>query len=84
MLAINGNDLMSALKIEPGPKIGAILDVLLGEVLEDPARNENTYLLSRAEQLQLKDLDDIRNQARKLIEEKRDDEDQSLQRRFKV
>lgn len=84
MLAINGNDLMSALKISPGPKIGAILDVLLGEVLEDPAHNESSYLLSRAEKLQENNLDDIREQARKLIEEKRDDEDQSLQRRFKV
>ena len=84
MLAINGDDLISVLKLTPGPKFGAILDVLLGEVLEDPARNERSYLLARAEKIKEQNLDEIREQARKLIEEKRDDDDQSLQRRFKV
>lgn len=84
MLAINGDDLISVLKLTPGPKFGAILDVLLGEVLEDPTRNERSYLLARAEKIKEQNLDEIREQARKLIEEKRDDDDQSLQRRFKV
>ena len=84
MLALNGNDLMSELQLKPGPKFGAILDVLLGEVLEDPVRNDRSYLLARAEKIKEQDLDDIRMQARKLIEEKRDGDDQSLQRRFKV
>lgn len=35
MLKVNGNDLMQELKIKPGPKIGAILEVLLAEVIED-------------------------------------------------
>ena len=30
MLKINGNDLMKILEIKPGPKIGQILDILLG------------------------------------------------------
>ena len=33
MLKINGNDLIKKIKIKPGPKIGAILDVLLAEVI---------------------------------------------------
>ena len=39
MLKINGDDLIKILKIKPGPKIGAILDVLLSEVLEDAELN---------------------------------------------
>jgi tRNA nucleotidyltransferase (CCA-adding enzyme) len=84
MLALNGHDLIAELALDPGPKIGAILDVLLGEVLEEPERNEHTYLLERARLLQLENLEDLRTQARLLIEEKRDDEDQDMQRRFKV
>jgi len=84
MLALNGHDLMAELSLLPGPKIGAILDVLLGEVLEDPVRNERAYLLERAQALQLENLEDLRTQARLLIEEKRDDEDHDMQKRFKV
>jgi len=84
MLALNGHDLIEELKLTPGPKIGAILDVLLGEVLEDPERNERLHLLSRARELQSSELEALRSQARLLIEEKREDDDQDMQRRFKV
>jgi tRNA nucleotidyltransferase (CCA-adding enzyme) len=46
-LAIGGQDL-ETLGLRPGPIFGQILRQLLEEVLEDPARNEPTYLLSRA------------------------------------
>lgn len=84
MLAVNGNDLMTQLELTPGPKIGAILDVLLGEVLEDPERNSKEYLLERAKLLSADDLESLRQQARELIEEKRADEDQDMQKRYKV
>jgi len=84
MLAVNGNDLMSELSLQPGPKIGAILDVLLGEVLEDPERNTKEYLLQRAKLLSEDDLESLRKQARESIEEKRENEDQDMQKRFKV
>lgn len=48
MLAINGHDLMKDLKIPPGPAIGRIMDQLLEEVLDDPARNTVEYLSERA------------------------------------
>jgi len=44
MLKINGNDLMKILDIKPGPKIGQILDILLGYVLDDPKKNEKEFL----------------------------------------
>ncbi|MCR5279475.1 MAG: CCA tRNA nucleotidyltransferase [Lachnospiraceae bacterium] len=45
-LKVTGNDLMNA-GIPAGPRIGEILNGLLAEVLEDPAKNDRDYLLSR-------------------------------------
>jgi len=44
MLKVNGNDVMRILKIKPGPKVGQILDILLGLTLEDPRNNEKRFL----------------------------------------
>lgn len=44
MLKINGGDIMKTLSILPGPKVGQILDVLLGYVLEDPKKNKKDLL----------------------------------------
>lgn len=44
MLKINGDEIMRQLGVEPGPKIGQILDVLLGYVLEDPKKNKKEWL----------------------------------------
>ncbi|MFH1575642.1 MAG: HD domain-containing protein [Candidatus Nealsonbacteria bacterium] len=43
MLNVTGNDIMSQLGIQPGPKIGQILDILLGYVLEDPKKNRKEF-----------------------------------------
>ncbi|PIR44023.1 hypothetical protein COV23_01990 [Candidatus Wolfebacteria bacterium CG10_big_fil_rev_8_21_14_0_10_31_9] len=51
MLKINGSDIMSILKITPGPKIGKILSALLEEVLDDPKKNVKKYLESKAKEL---------------------------------
>ena len=48
MLKINGIDLMELLKEKPGPKIGQILDALLGLVLDDPKKNNKKYLETEA------------------------------------
>ncbi|HEV8265176.1 MAG TPA: CCA tRNA nucleotidyltransferase [Gemmatimonadales bacterium] len=45
-LAVKGDELIAA-GVRPGPDVGATLERLLGEVLEDPARNTKQYLLSR-------------------------------------
>jgi len=44
MLEVDGNDVMKILDIKPGPKVGDILDILLGYVLEDPKKNEKEFL----------------------------------------
>jgi tRNA nucleotidyltransferase (CCA-adding enzyme) len=47
-LAIDGNDLQQELGIEPGPRIGALLDRLMEAVLDDPSRNRPEELLALA------------------------------------
>ena len=51
MLKINGKDIMDILKIEPGPKVGQILNVLLGYVLEEPEKNKKEFLSEETEKL---------------------------------
>lgn len=46
-LKVDGNDVMKALNLSPGPLVGRILDELFKEVEEDKARNKKAYLLKR-------------------------------------
>ena len=56
MLAVDGKDVMEIAKIEPGPKVGQILSILLDEVLEDPLKKRKKYLKNRIQELiKLKD-----------------------------
>jgi len=84
MLKINGDDLMRVLKIPAGPKIGAILDVLLGEVLEDPELNTADNLEKQARKLVDLDLEELRRRAKAVIEEKRLEEDKEIKKHYKV
>ena len=47
-LAIDGHDLQRELGLEPGPRIGLILDRLMERVLDDPSLNERETLLRLA------------------------------------
>lgn len=49
-LAINGQDLIN-LGLQPGPQFGTILQTLTNEVIDDPEKNDRTYLLQRAQEL---------------------------------
>jgi len=51
MIKINGNDIMKILNIQPGPKIGQVLDILLAQVLEDPQKNNRDYLENETKRL---------------------------------
>ncbi len=83
-LKVNGNDLIKDLKIKPGPQIGAILEVLLGEVIVDPEKNKKVYLKKRAKKLLEYDLKNLRIKAKDLIEGKRDEDDKKIKNKFKV
>jgi putative nucleotidyltransferase with HDIG domain len=47
-LAVNGDDIMRDLNLQPGPIIGRILNDLLEMVLDDPEANNYAALISRA------------------------------------
>jgi len=51
MLRLNGSDVMKLGELSPGPKVGYLLDVLLGEVLEDPKKNTKKYLKEKVKEL---------------------------------
>lgn len=50
-IAIKGEDIMEILGIPPGPKIGAVLEVLLQEIIDAPEKNERDYLRRRIGEL---------------------------------
>ncbi|WRS28751.1 CCA tRNA nucleotidyltransferase [Oscillospiraceae bacterium MB08-C2-2] len=50
-LKVDGNRLMAALGLPPGPEIGKLLQALLAQVLEDPSMNEEQVLLETAKRL---------------------------------
>ncbi|MDP3015336.1 MAG: HD domain-containing protein [bacterium] len=51
MLKVNGEDVMKILGIEPGPRVGRILSVLLDEVIENPEKNTKENLEFRIQDL---------------------------------
>ena len=50
-LKIKGQDVIDILKIDPGPKVGWILNILLGQILQDPKRNNTRYLKKQIKEL---------------------------------
>lgn len=84
MLKINGDYMISDLGFKPGPKMGAILDVLLAEVIEDPKLNKRDYLAKRALELNKNDLNEIRKQAKEVIKQKRSKDDVKMKEEFWV
>lgn len=84
MLKVNGTDLMKELKLKPGPKIGAILDVLLAEVIEDAKLNNRKWLMGRAGELDKQDLEKLRKLAKVRIEEKKEEDDKEIRQKHWV
>ncbi len=84
MLAINGRDLMETLRMAPGPKIGALLDCLLAEVIDDSSKNTRDALLERAQTLEKENMDQLRKRAKDTIEEKRDTDDRKVKQKHWV
>jgi poly(A) polymerase/tRNA nucleotidyltransferase (CCA-adding enzyme) len=83
MLKINGEDIIKILKISPGPKIGAILNALLAEVLENPNLNKKETLKKRVKDLGKKNIQEL-SQKSKEIEEKKEEIDLEEKKKFYV
>jgi len=84
MLKVNGNDLMKGLKMKAGPMLGAILDVLLSEVIENPEKNKKEILLARAKSLSKENPAKLREMAKEKIEEKKEEEDKEIKAKYWV
>lgn len=83
-LKINGNDLIGSLKIKPGPQIGAILDILLSEAIDDSSLNTKKYLTQRAKELAKMDIAKLRFLAKDKILEKKKDDNKKLKDKYWV
>ena len=83
-LAIGGGDLIKALKLKPGPRIGGILNALLADVLDDPKKNKKAYLLERANELKDEDPKSLKalGELAKDVEEKRRED--KIKRKYHV
>ncbi len=83
MLKINGEDVMKELAITGSPKVGLILNSLLAEVLDDPAKNTQEYLTQRIHELNKLTADDLQK-ALDRIEKAREAEDKEMMQKYHV
>ncbi len=83
MLAVNGDILKNELGLDQGIKLGLIIKSLLAEVLDDPSKNEKSFLIKRA--LELKDLSDkdLRESLSR-IEKAQKEQEESIKRKYYV
>ncbi|MBI2036840.1 MAG: HD domain-containing protein, partial [Candidatus Liptonbacteria bacterium] len=75
MLAASGEDVMRVASLAPGPKVGAILAILLEEVLDDPAKNTKEYLEGRIAELAKQSEQELEEMRRKAKERKNEFEE---------
>ncbi len=87
MLAVRGEDILTHLGIEPGPRVGHILNALLEEVLDDPKKNTKEYLLGRMEELnKLSDVQllKLREQAKEKVEGREEEREREIKKKSYV
>lgn len=84
MLAINGDYLIKEMGFAPGPKMGAVLDCLLSEVIEEVEKNNLEYLSQRAKELYELEIENLREKAKEVIEEKRENDDRQIKQSYRV
>jgi len=86
MLKVDGREIMKILNIKQSPEIGAILNVLLSEVLDDPEKNNKEYLTKKVKEFKkIKNLDlkEIKK-CEKKIKERKEEEDLKDKQKFWV
>ena len=84
MLKLNGDIMIKDLEFEPGPQIGAVLNVLLAEVIEDPTKNTLEYLSKRAISLKNENLSQLKDLAKEKIKEKQEEEEANIKKKHWV
>lgn len=87
MLKVNGDILMQELGISPGPRLGAILQILLEEVIDNPKMNTREELLSRTSELLTEEVDSLTSKAdlaKEKVEHADDQEKKKIRRKFHI
>ncbi|PIV31954.1 hypothetical protein COS33_00445 [Candidatus Wolfebacteria bacterium CG02_land_8_20_14_3_00_37_12] len=82
MLKVNGEDVMKILKIQPGPKIGMILSILLDEVIDEPSKNRIKNLELRIKELGNLTDDELKKIA-KVAREKKEEFESGIEEEIK-
>ena len=82
MLKVDGEDIMKELEIKPGPKIGLILNSLLAEVLDDPAKNKKEYLQKRIHELDKKSLEELKKSLEKIKKAVEEEEEERMKKYY--
>ena len=83
MLKVDGEDVMKELDIKPGPKIGLILNSLLAEVIDDPAKNTKEHLKKRIHELDKKSPEELKKSLER-IEKAVEDEEKERMKKYYV
>ncbi|MBP6888264.1 MAG: HDIG domain-containing protein [Candidatus Pacebacteria bacterium] len=87
MLKTDGKRIMDVTHETPGPKIGYVLHALFDEVLEDPENNNENYLDTRAKELIVLSVDELKKlgmKGKEEIEEKNKEKVKEIRKQFKV
>lgn len=87
MLKVSGMDVMQEVNLQPGPKVGQILAILLEEVLDDPSLNVQETLMVRVKDLgQMEDrkLEEMVKFAKKSAEEAQGRIDEAIKGKYFV
>lgn len=87
MLLLNGNDILKILKINPGPKVGMILNILLEDVLDEPQKNNKDWLEKRVKdlgKLSLEKLKQLSEKAKEKYKNLLEEEEKKIKRKYKV
>jgi len=87
MLKVDGNEIMKITGLEPGPKVGMILNTLLEDVLDDPSKNKKTTLTKRVKELNAMSIDELNALARSAREKSvalEEDEVKKIKNRHRV
>lgn len=87
MLKVNGEDIIREAGVEPGPKIGSMLAILLEEVLDDPTLNDRDVLIAKVKtlaQLEEKPLAEMARFARKSADEAQTRIEEEIKKKYFV
>jgi putative nucleotidyltransferase with HDIG domain len=87
MLKTDGKRIMSVTQETPGPKIGYVLHALFDEVLENPEKNTEEYLDTKAKELMklsVEELKTLGEAGKEEMEQKNEEQVKEIRKQFKV